>query len=180
VAGKRVELLKEVIPRISRLAVLSNPTNSGSLFALKETETAANHLGIRLQILEVRRADELDDAVRTATREQAGALIVMPDNLFNNLPARIADLATRNRLPTMSGNSDSVNAGGLMSYAADEIEPYRRAAIYVDKILKGIKPADIPVEQPMKFELVVNLKTAKQIGVRIPPNVLARADRVIR
>jgi len=180
VAGKRVELLKEVIPRISRIAVLWNPTNSGSVFALKETETAANHLGIRLQILEVRSADELEGAFRAAIKEQAGALIVMPDNLFNNLPGRIADFATKNRLPTMSGDSESVNAGGLMYYGANLSDLFRRAATYVDKILKGAKPADLPVEQPMKFELVINLKTAKQIGLTIPPNVLARADRVIR
>jgi putative tryptophan/tyrosine transport system substrate-binding protein len=180
VAGKRVELLKEVIPRISRVAVLSNPTNSGSLFALKETETAAKSLGIRMQILEVRSADGLEAAFKTAVREQAGALIVIPDNLFNNRPEHIADLATKNRLPTMSGNSESVDAGGLMYYGAYLPDLFRRAATYVDKILKGAKPADLPVQQPTKFEFVVNLKTAKQIGLTIPPNVLARADRVIR
>jgi putative ABC transport system substrate-binding protein len=180
VAGKRVELLKEVIPRISRVAVLSNSTNSGSLFALKETETAAKSLGIRMQILDVRSADGLEAAFRTAVREQASALIVIPDNLFNNRPERIAELATKNRLPTMSGNSESVDAGGLMYYGAYLPDLFRRAATYVDKILKGSKPADLPVEQPTKFEFVVNLKTAKQIGLTIPPNVLARADRVIK
>ena len=180
VAGKRVELLKEAIPRISRVAALSNPTNSGSLFALKETETAANHLGIRTQILKVRSAHELEGTFRAAIKEQAGALIVIPDNLFNTRSERISDLATKSRLPIMSGDSRSVNAGGLMYYGANLPDLFRRTATYVDKILKGAKPADLPVEQPKKFEFVINLKTAKQIGLIIPPNVLARADKVIR
>ncbi|HEV8725412.1 MAG TPA: ABC transporter substrate-binding protein [Candidatus Binatia bacterium] len=180
VMGKRVELLKEVVPRISRAAVLWNPTNSGSVFALKETETAANHLGIRLQILEVRSADELEGAFRAATREKAGALIQIPDNLFNLLRGRIADLARKNRMPAIYSTSGSVEAGGLMSYGASVADLYQRAATYVDKTLKGAKPADLPVEQPTKFEFIINLKTAKQIGVTIPPNVLARADKVIR
>jgi putative ABC transport system substrate-binding protein len=180
VAGKRVDLLKEVIPRLSRIAVLWNPTNSASVFALKETEAAAKRLGMRMQTVEIRSADELDGAFRAVTKEQAGALIVMPDNLFSNLPERIADLAIKNRLPTMSGNIESVTAGSLMYYGANLADLFRRAAVYVDKILKGAKPADLPVEQPTKFELVINLKTAKQIGVTIPPNVLARADRVIK
>jgi putative ABC transport system substrate-binding protein len=180
VAGKRVELLKEVMPRISRVALLRNPTNSGSLFALKETETAANHLGIRLQILEVRSADELEGAIQAATRERAGALILIPDNLFIRQQGRIIDLVMKNRLPTMFGESESVEVGGLMYYGANLPDLFRRAAIYVDKILKGAKPADLPVEQPKKFEFIINLKAAKQIGLTIPPNVLARADRVIR
>jgi ABC-type uncharacterized transport system substrate-binding protein len=180
VAGKRVELLKAVLPRISRVAVLRNPTNSGSLFALKETETAANHLGIRLQILEVRVADELEAAIHAATRKRAGALILIPDNLFVRRQGQIIELVTKNRLATMFGESESVQGGGLMYYGADLPDLFRRAANYVDKILKGAKPADLPVEQPTKFELVINLKAAKQIGLTVPPEVLARADKVIK
>src|SRR5437867_252174 len=180
VAGKRVELLKEVMPRISRVAVLRDPTNSGSLFALKETEAAANHLGIRLHILEVRSADELEGAIQAATRERAGSLIVIPDNLFVRRKGQIVDHVMKSRLPTMFGESESVEAGGLMYYGANLPDLFRRAATYVDKILKGAKPADLPVEQPTKFEFVINLKTAKQIGLTIPPNVLARADKVIK
>ena len=140
----------------------------------------AKRLGIRLQILEVRSADELEGAFRAATKEQAGALILIPDNLFIRGGERIADLATKNRLPTMAGDSEAVNAGGLMYYGASLPDLNRRAATYVDKILKGAKPADLPVEQPKKFEFIINLKAAKQIGLTIPPNVLARADRVIK
>jgi putative ABC transport system substrate-binding protein len=147
---------------------------------LKQTETAANHFGIRLQILEVRSADQLEGVFRAAIKEQAGALIVMPDNLFSTQRGQIFDLAMKNRLPTMSGDGQSVDAGGLMYYGADLPDLFRRSVYYVDKILKGAKPADLPVEQPTKFELVINLKTAKQIGLTIPPNVLARADKVIR
>ena len=180
VAGKRVELLKEVMPRISRVAVLRDPTNSGSLFALKETEAAANQLGIRLHILEVRSADELEGAIQAATRERAGSLIVIPDNLFVRRKGQIVDLVMKSRLPTMFGESESVEAGGLMYYGANLPDLFRRAATYVDKILKGAKPADLPVEQPTKFEFVINLKTAKQIGVTIPQTVLFRADKVIK
>jgi ABC-type uncharacterized transport system substrate-binding protein len=180
VAGKRVELLKEVLPKLSRVAVLRDPTNTGSLFALKETEAATNHLGIRTQVVEVRNSDEFEGAVKTAIRERAHALILLPDNLFIRQPSRMIDLVTKNRLPTMFGDHESVEAGGLMYYGANLGDLYRRAATYVDKILKGAKPADLPVEQPKKFEFIVNLKAAKQIGLTIPPNVLARADRVIK
>jgi ABC-type uncharacterized transport system substrate-binding protein len=180
VAGKRVELLKEVLPKLSLVAVFRDPTNTGSLFALKETEAAANHLGIRTQILEVRNGDEFEGAVKTAIKERAQALILLPDNLFIRQPSLMIDLVTKNRLPTMFGDHESVEAGGLMYYGANLADLYRRAATYVDKILKGAKPADLPVQQPMKFEFVINLKAAKQIGLTIPPNVLARADKVIR
>jgi putative tryptophan/tyrosine transport system substrate-binding protein len=180
VAGKRVELLKEVLPKLSRVAVFRDPTNTGSLFALKETEAAANHMGIRTQVLEVQNGDEFEGAVKTAIREGAHALILLPDNLFIRQPSRMIDLVTKNRLPTMFGDHESVEAGGLMYYGANLADLYRRAATYVDKILKGAKPADLPVEQPTKFEFVINLKAAKQIGLTIPPNVLARADRVIK
>ena len=180
VAGKRVELLKEVLPKLSRVAVFRDPTNTGSLFALKETEAAANHMGIRTQVLEVQNGDEFEGAVKTAIREGAHALILLPDNLFIRQPSRMIGLVTKNRLPTMFGDHESVEAGGLMYYGANLADLYRRAATYVDKILKGAKPADLPVEQPTKFELIINLKAAKQIGLTIPPNVLVRADKVIK
>jgi len=179
-AAKRVELLKEVIRGISRLAVLRNPTNSGSRFPLKETEAGAKQLGLRLQTLEARSAEELEGVFRLAKSERAGALIVIVDALFNAQQQRISDLAIKHRLPAMFDNAQYVEAGGLISYGANLSDLFRRAAIYVDKILKGAKPGDLPVEQPSKFDLVINLNTAKQIGLTIPPNVLARADKVIR
>jgi putative ABC transport system substrate-binding protein len=179
-AAKRVELLKEVIRGISRLAVLRNPTNSGSRFPLKETEAGAKQLGLRLQTLEARSAEELEGVFRLAKSERAGALIVIVDALFNAQQQRISDLAIKHRLPAMFDNAQYVEAGGLISYGANLSDLFRRAAIYVDKILKGAKPGDLPVEQPSKFDLVINLNTAKQIGLTIPPHVLARADRVIK
>ena len=179
-AAKRVELIQEVMPRISRLAVLRNPTNSGSRFPLKETEAGAKRLGIRLQILEARSPDDLEGAFRAATKEQANALIVLADALFFAQRGRLGNLAIKHRLPSMFDDAQSVEVGGLISYGASLTDLFRRAAGYVDKILKGAKPADLPVEQPMKFELVINLKTANQIGLMVPPNVLARADRVIK
>jgi putative ABC transport system substrate-binding protein len=179
-AAKRVDLLKEAIPRLSRLTVLTNPTNSGSRFPLKETEMAAKQLGLQLQALEARSVEEIEAAFPLAARERAGALIVVVDALFNAQQERISALGIKHRLPTMFDNEQYVQAGGLISYGADLSDMFRRAAIYVDKILKGVKPGDLPVEQPSKFDLVINLKTAKQIGLIIPPNVLARADKVIR
>jgi putative ABC transport system substrate-binding protein len=179
-AAKRVDLLKEAIPRLSRLTVLTNPTNSGSRFPLKETEMAAKQLGLQLQALEARSVEEIEAAFPLAARERAGALIVVVDALFNAQQERISALGIKHRLPTMFDNGQYVQAGGLISYGADLSDMFRRAAIYVDKILKGVKPGDLPVEQPSKFDLVINLKTAKQIGLIIPPNVLARADKVIR
>jgi putative tryptophan/tyrosine transport system substrate-binding protein len=180
VAAKRVELLKEVIPGISRLAVIRNPTNSGSRFPLKETEAGAKQYGLQLQTLEARSPEELERTFRLATSERSGALIVIIDALFNAHQKRISDLAINHRLPTMFDNAQYAEAGGLISYGANLSDLFRRSTIYVDKILKGAKPADLPVEQPSKFELVINLKTAKQIGLTIPPNVLARADKVIK
>ena len=179
-SGKRLELLKEVKPRISRVAVLQNPANSASPAMLKETEAAAKRLGMRLQSLEIRSSDDLVGAFQAATRQQAGALVELPDNLLASQERRIGDFAIKNRLPEISWSSEWVEAGSLMSYGANIPDLYRRAASYVEKILKGAKPADLPVEQPMKFELVINLNTAKQIGLTIPPNVLARADKVIK
>jgi putative ABC transport system substrate-binding protein len=178
--GKRLELLKEVIPGISRVAVLWNPTNPGSKITLKETEVAAKALGLQLQILEVRGPDDFEGAFRAATKEHAGAVTIIPDTMLRSQQRRIHELATKNRLPTIFNSGEYVVAGGLMSYGASIADLYRRAATYVDKILKGTKPADLPVEQPKKFDLVINLKTAKQIGLTIPQSVLYRADKVIK
>jgi len=180
-SGKRLELLKEAVPKISRVAILWNPKTEGAAIALKEYESAARPLKIQPQSVEVRGPNpDLEGAFQAALKGQASALITVRDALLNLYPKRIADLAIKNRMPSMYEGSDMVEAGGLVSYAANDAESFRRAAVYVDKILKGTKPADLPVEQPMKFELVINLKTAKQIGLTIPPNVLARADKVIR
>ena len=149
--------------------------------AIKDYESAARALKIQLQSLEVRGPKpDFEGAFRAAVKGRVSALITVRTALLARYPKRIADLAIKNRLPSMCEVSDSVEAGGLMSYSANDAESFRRAAIYVDKILKGAKPADLPVEQPMKFELVINLKTAKQIGLTIPPSVLLRADKVIR
>jgi putative ABC transport system substrate-binding protein len=179
-AAKRVELLKEVMPKLSRLAVLRNPTNTGSRFALKETQEGARQLGMRLQLLEAQRPDDLEGIFRAAVREQAGALIVIVDAMFFAQRKQIGDLAINHRLPTMLDSRQYVDAGGLMAYGVNLSDLFRRAAVYVDKILKGAKPAELPIEQPTKFELVINLKTAKLIGVTIPQWVLVKADKVIR
>jgi putative tryptophan/tyrosine transport system substrate-binding protein len=180
-SGKRLELLKEVVSSISRVGVLRDADGSGSHIAFKEYETAARPLKLQLQSLEVRGPKpDFEAAFQAATKGRLSAVIVVRGRLLNGYTKRIAELSIKNRLPSIHERSDNVEAGGLMSYAASDIESSRRAAYYVDKILKGAKPADLPIEQPTKFELVINLKTAKQIGLTIPPNVLARADRVIR
>jgi putative ABC transport system substrate-binding protein len=179
-SGKRLELLKEVIPKLSRVAVLSNLSNPIIPPLLRETEAAARALGVQLQVVEVRGPTELDSAFSVITRDRAGALVVLPDGIFQNERRRIAALAAKGRLPAMYAWREAVDAGGLMAYGASLPDIFRRAAVYVDKILKGTKPADLPVEQPTKFELVINLNAAKQIGLTIPPNVLARADKVIK
>ena len=179
-AAKRVELMKEIMPRISRLAVLRNPTNSGSQFPLKETEAGAKRLSIRLQVIEARSGNDLAAAFSAADTGRAQALIVLADALFFAQRNQVAELGIKHRLPSMFDDAQSVEAGGMISYGANLADLFCRAATYVDKILKGAKPADLPVEQPTKFELVFNLKTAKQIGLTIPPNVLARADKVIK
>jgi len=178
-SGKRLELLKEVVPRISRIGVLwDGPT---AKVAFKEYDAAARPLKIHLQSLEVRGPDpDLEGAFQAATKEHASALITLRSPWLLRYPKRIADLAIKNRLPSMSEGIEYIQAGGLISYSASDAESFKRAATYVDKILKGAKPGDLPVEQPTKFELVINLKTAKQIGLTIPPSVLARADRVIK
>jgi putative ABC transport system substrate-binding protein len=178
--GKQLELLKESIPGSTRIAVLWNPTNAGAALQLKETQAAARTMKVQLQLHEVREPNDLDRAFSSMSGEHPSALVVLADPMLFAHESRIANLAARSRLPTICWPSSFVRAGGLMSYGPSSIDMNRRAAIYVAKILKGSKPADLPVEQPTKFELVINLKTAKQIGLTIPPNVLARADRVIK
>ena len=180
-SGKRLELLKESVAGISRVAVLRDADSQTSSIAFNEYAAAARALKIQLQSLEVRGLNpDLEGAFQTAAKGRARALITVTNaNLFRN-QKRITDLAMKNRLPSMYQGSTWVEAGGLMSYSADDLDAYRRAATYVDKILKGTKPADLPIEQPTKFEFVINLKTAKQIGLRIPQSVLYRADKVIK
>jgi putative tryptophan/tyrosine transport system substrate-binding protein len=178
-SGKRLELLKEAVPRIARVAALMGAAQTRDDF--KWYEAPARALKIELQVLELRAPNpDIDAVFQAASRGRASALITVSGSLINRYAKRIMDLAVKNRLPSMHERSDYVDAGGLMSYAAEDDEQYRRVAYYVDRILKGTKPADLPVEQPTKFEFVINLKTAKQIGLTIPPNVLARADRVIK
>jgi putative ABC transport system substrate-binding protein len=178
--GKRLELLKEVLPEMSRVAVLWNADSESPASGFKGYEAAARALNIRVQSLGVRGPNpDFDGAFQLATKERANALITVTNFMFRD-PKRIADLAITNRLPSMYELTSYIEAGGLMSYAASDVDVWRRAATYVDKILKGSKPGDLPIEQPIKFEMVINLKTAKQIGLTIPPNVLARADRVIK
>ncbi len=179
-SGKRLELLKETIPKVARVAVLFNSTIPERLAELEETQAAAQTFHVRIQSLKVQGPKDLDAAFKAATDGRAQALIVLPDPLTNTHQARIVEFAAQKRLPTMFAQREPVDAGGLMSYSPNYADIFRRAAYFVDKILKGAKPADLPVEQPMKFELVINLKTAKQIGLTIPPNVLARADKVIK
>jgi putative tryptophan/tyrosine transport system substrate-binding protein len=184
-SGKRLELLKETFPTISRVGVLWNATStggeSGSAAGFKEYEAAARMLQIQFRSLEVRGPNpNLEGAFQAGVKYRVSAFVTIQGPLLNRYPKQIADLAIKNRLPSIFEASEYVQAGGLMSYAADTNESFRRAAIYVDKIIKGAKPGDLPVEQPRKFEFVINLKTAKQIGLTIPPDVLARADKVIR
>src|SRR5215467_1493773 len=169
-SGKRVELLKEAVPKVTRVAFLWNSANPGLTPAWREAQAAAQALGLQLQSLEVRSSNDFDSAFGAALRERAQALITTPEPLYNTHLKRIVEFAAKNRLPAMYTNPQFVDAGGLMSYAPDYTAQYRRTATYVDKILKGAKPADLPVEQPTKFEFVINLKAAKQIGLTIPPN----------
>jgi putative tryptophan/tyrosine transport system substrate-binding protein len=177
--SKYLELLKEVVPNLTRVAVLSNPTFTTSALALKAMEAAAPALGLSLQIVEARSPDELEAAVAGAIMEHAAGLVVVQDSMFLARRIQLSELAAKNRLPAIYGIEEHVRAGGLMGYAASRPEIFRRAATFVDKILRGAKPSDIPVEQPTKFELVINLKTAKAMGLEIPATVLARADEVI-
>jgi ABC-type uncharacterized transport system substrate-binding protein len=178
-SAKRLELLRTVAPEVSRIAVLFNPTNPAFPHQMRETEAAARALGVHLQFLEVRDPKDIDKALQIATTSRAHALVVLDDALLFTYRTAIVKLAAKNRLAAIYGLREFVQAGGLMAYAANLADMYRRAATYVDRILKGAKPADLPIEQPTTFELVINLKTAKALGLTIPPSLLARADQVI-
>jgi len=178
--GKRLEILKEVVPKLSRVGVLGSSTLPGFAETLRETELAAGALGVKLRYFDVLSREDIEAAFRRAVKERADALLAQGSGLLNTHRTQVAELAVKSRLPAMYYAAEFVEAGGLMFYGVDFADLYRRAATYVDKILKGAKPAELPVEQPKKFEFIVNLKPAKQIGLTIPPNVLARADRVIR
>jgi putative tryptophan/tyrosine transport system substrate-binding protein len=180
ISGKQVELLKEIVPRLSRVAVIGTSTVPGHAQRLKEIEAAAGSLTVQLQYLNVQSLNDIETAFREASKARAGAVLVIGGPVLISHRTEVTNLAAKNRLPAIYNVPEFVDDGGLMSYGASYTDLYRRAAFYVDKILKGAKPADLPVEQPTKFELVINLKTAKQIGLTIPPNVLARADRMIR
>ena len=179
-SGKRLELLKEAVPKATRVAFLWNSANPAQGLLWKESQAAAQELRLQLQSLEVRSSNDFENAFEAALRERAQALITAPEPLINTHLKRIVEFAAKSRLPAMYAGPEVVDAGGLMSYAPDYTHQYRRAATYVDKILKGAKPSDLPIERPMKFEFVINLKTAKEIGLTISPNVLARADKVIK
>ncbi len=179
-SGKRLELLKELTPKISLVAVLWIPTAAGNKLQMKETDAAASSFRLQLQPVEVQEPKDFENAFSAINRGGANSLMVLSSPMFASHRARIAALAAKSRLPAIYPDSNYVDAGGLTSYGANIGELYRRAAVYVDKVLKGAKPADLPVERPMKFELVINMKTAKQIGLTIPPNVLARVDRVTK
>ena len=180
VSTKRLELLKEVVPKLSRVAILWNPLNPTNPPQLKDTQAAAPALGMTVYAVEVKGIDDFDRAFAAIKKDGAGGLLVTGDPMFGTEGKRIIDFAVKNRLPVMHAGLGVAERGGLMAYSTSLADLARRAATYVDKILKGAKPADLPVEAAMKFELVINLKTAKQIGLTIPPNVLARADRVIK
>jgi putative tryptophan/tyrosine transport system substrate-binding protein len=178
--GKSLELLKEAVPAVARVAVLWNPDNAVfQAQMLREAQLTAGRLGVELRIFGVRGPDELEPAFAGITSAQAGALLVMSDPAYTPYAARIADLANKGRLPAMYVLREYAAAGGLMSYGTSFTDLFRLSADYVDKILKGAKPADLPVEQPTKFEFVINLKTAKALGLEVPPMLLARADEVI-
>jgi ABC-type uncharacterized transport system substrate-binding protein len=179
-AGKRLELLKEVVPDLSRVAVLWSPRFPGSPQQWKESQQAARELGLQLHSMEVSSAEKLEAAFKEAIKAGSTALSAGASAFIGSHQRRIVQLAAKNRLAAIYDRKEFVASGGLMSYGADESERFRRVAVFVDKILKGAKPADIPVERPKEFELIINLKAAKQIGLTIPPNVLARADEVIK
>jgi putative tryptophan/tyrosine transport system substrate-binding protein len=179
-SGKRLELIKETLPRLGRIAVLYDPSDRAKVVEFKEMQAAAGSFAVQLQSLEVRRPEDFESAFSAGRRARAEALIVLPTTVTNNHRKPIVDLAAGTRLAAIYPDREFVDTGGLMSYGPIYADLWRRAATYVDKILKGAKPAELPIEQPTKFELVINLKTASQIGLTIPPNVLARADRVVK
>jgi putative ABC transport system substrate-binding protein len=179
-SGKRLELLKEIVPKLSRVAVLGSSTNPGNADTLRELEVAAQELKVKLQYLDILNPNDIETAFRAAGKERAGAVILLSNSILTSQRRQIIDLAVKSRLPVSYARPEFVESGGLMTYGPSFVDLCRRAATYVDKILKGTNPADLPVEQPMKFEFVVNLKAAKQIGLTIPPNVLTRADKVLK
>ncbi len=177
--GKGLELLREAVPKFRRVAILSNPGNPSHALAITNVKGAAGSFGVQLQLLEAREPNQFDGAFAAMAKERVDALLVVADGMFILHRARLADLAAKNRVPSMHGVRENVEAGGLMSYGPSTVAAWRRAAFFVDRILKGAKPADLPVEQPTKFELVINLKTAKALGLTVPATLLARADEVI-
>ena len=179
-AVKELELLKEVLPKLSRVAVFGTSTSASNAQALREIEAPAKTLGIAVQYQDVRSASDIESAFAAGLKGRAEAVLVLTSAVFTRQRTQLVGLANKNRLPTIYPQSDYIESGGLMFYGPNVTDMFRRAAVYVDKILKGAKPGDLPVEQPTKFQLVINLKTAKQIDLTIPPNVLARADRVIK
>jgi putative ABC transport system substrate-binding protein len=179
-SGKQLELLKEALPKLSRIAVLWNAANPGTAIAFREMQDAARVLKLPLQSLEVRRTEDFAPALKNVSKQRGMGLVTLLDPLVVSQRARIVELVSENRLPAIYPQKEFVEAGGLMAYGADLTDSYRRAAGFMDKILKGAKPAELPIEYPIKFTFTVNLKTAKQIGLTIPPNMLARADRVIK
>jgi len=180
ISGKQLELLKETISKLSRVAVFGTSTRAGNAQALKEVELAAKGFGVKLQYLDVLGPKDIETAFRAASKGRAQAVLVMTSPVFNAHRTQLTDLAVKSRLPAIYPTPEFVQDGGLMTYGVNNTDLSRRAAVFVDKILKGRTPADLPVEQPMKFEFIISLKAAKQIGLTIPPNVLVRADRVIR
>jgi len=179
VIGKGVELLKETVPKIRRIAVLANPTNPGNVLAVEDVKAAGRSSGVQLDLLKIRSPGDLDEAFAIINKQRAQALLVVADAMLTLHRQRLAHFAVKNRLPSMHSLREEVEAGGLMSYGPDLVANYRRSAAFVDKILKGAKPADLPVEQPTKYDLVINLKTAKALGLTIPQSILLRADQVI-
>jgi putative tryptophan/tyrosine transport system substrate-binding protein len=179
-SGKQLELLKETVPQLSCVAVFGTSTNPGNAQNLKEVELAAKALGVKLQYLDVLSPNDIEAAFQATSKARADAVLMLPGSVLVLRRAQLTELAVTSKLPAIYQQTEFTEAGGLMYYGTNTPELFRRAATYVDKILKGAKPADLPVERPTKFELIINLKTAKQIGLTIPPNVLARADRVIR
>jgi putative ABC transport system substrate-binding protein len=180
ISGKQLELVREIVPKLSRLAVLGNTAQPGNPQALREINLAADGFRVQIQYLDAPTLNDIETAFRAASKERADAVVMLPSAILLSERTQIAQLAVKNRLPASYNRPEYVEAGGLVFYGPSYTDLFRRAAIYVDKILKGAKPADLPIEQPKKFELIVNLKAAKQIGLTIPPNVLARADRVIK
>jgi putative ABC transport system substrate-binding protein len=178
-SAKRLQLLKEAVPKVSRVALLQNPANPFSAIAVQETASAARSLSVRVQVLGVKGPGEFEGAFGAMTKGRAGALLVVPDMMLSDNGRRLADLAVKHRLPTMFGRGET-ELGGLMAYGPDLLDLFRRAAVYVDKILKGVSPAVLPIEEPRRVELIINLKTAKALGLTIPPSILIRADQVIQ